>query len=73
MRLDVVQMRRHTGLDSNAGIIHVATNVGEDLGLETELADCLAICSGERLERNERFPQSSRAHLCATALTLPDL
>ena len=43
MRLDVVQMRRHTGLDSNAGIIHVATNVGEDLGLEAEVADGLAV------------------------------
>lgn len=33
-----------TSLYSNPSIIHMATNVGEDLGLETELADRLAVC-----------------------------
>lgn len=33
----------HTSLDGDAGIVHVAANVGEDLGTETELADGLAI------------------------------
>lgn len=32
-----------TSLDGDAGIVHVATNVGEDLGTETELADGLAV------------------------------
>lgn len=34
-----------TGFHSQTGVIHVATDVGEDLGLETELADGLAILS----------------------------
>lgn len=34
---------RHTSLDGDASIVHVATNVGENLGLETELANGLAV------------------------------
>lgn len=34
---------RHTSLDGDAGVVHVATNVGEDLSLEAELANSLAI------------------------------
>lgn len=34
-----------TSLHSQAGIVHVAADVGQDLGLEAELADGLAILS----------------------------
>jgi hypothetical protein len=40
-------------LDGNPGIIHVASNVAEDLGLETQLADGLAIQLG-LLRRSRR-------------------
>jgi hypothetical protein len=33
----------NTGLDSNLDIVHVAADVSQDLGLETELADGLAV------------------------------
>lgn len=32
-----------TGLDSNLDIVHVASDVSQDLGLQSELADSLAI------------------------------
>lgn len=35
-----------TGLNGNTGIVHVAANVSEDLSLEAELADSLAIGTG---------------------------
>lgn len=35
-----------TGLDGNLGIFHIASNVSQDLGLETELADGLAVLAG---------------------------
>ena len=35
---------RQTSLDGYPRIIHMATNVSENLGLQTELADSLAIC-----------------------------
>lgn len=35
----------NTGLDGNSGIVHVAANVGENFGLQAELADGLAISS----------------------------
>ena len=35
-----------TGLDGNSGIVHMATDVGEDLGFEAELAYSLAVESG---------------------------
>lgn len=40
-------------LDGNPGIVHVASNVAEDLGLETQLADGLAIQLG-LLRRSRR-------------------
>ena len=33
----------NTSLNSNLDIVHVAADVGQDLGLETELADGLAV------------------------------
>jgi hypothetical protein len=36
----------HTGLDSDFGILKVASDVGEDLGLEAEFADGLAVFTG---------------------------
>lgn len=38
-----VVRKGQTGLYGDAGIVYVAANVGEDLGLESELADCLAV------------------------------
>ena len=38
-----VGRKGQTGLDGDACIVHVAANVGENLGLEAELADGLAI------------------------------
>jgi hypothetical protein len=35
-----------TSFDGDPGIVHVAADVGEDLGLESELADGLAVCAG---------------------------
>ncbi|CRK33971.1 hypothetical protein BN1708_006226, partial [Verticillium longisporum] len=35
-----------TSLDGQAGVIHVAAHVSQDLGLETELADGLAVPTG---------------------------
>lgn len=32
-----------TSLDGNSGIIHMATNVSEDLSLQSKLADSLAV------------------------------
>lgn len=32
-----------TSLNSDPSIVHVATDVGEDLGLQSELADGLAV------------------------------
>ena len=37
-----------TGFNGNAGIVHVATDVGEDLGLQPELANSLAVCTPEK-------------------------
>jgi len=34
-----------TGFNSDAGIVHMTPNVGEDLGLQAELANGLAIGS----------------------------
>lgn len=42
----------NTSLDSDPGIVHVASDVGEDLGLETQLADGLTVLS--RLLRSAR-------------------
>jgi hypothetical protein len=36
----------NTSLDSNLDIVHVAADVGQDLGLEAELADGLAVETG---------------------------
>lgn len=36
-------MPKLTGLDSDAGIVHVAANVCENFGLESKLADGLAV------------------------------
>lgn len=36
----------NTGLDSDPDIVHVASDVGKDLGLEAELADGLAVLAG---------------------------
>jgi hypothetical protein len=45
-----------TSLDGNTGVVHVATDVGEDLrALEAELADGLAV--GTRLRRGGRRGQ----------------
>lgn len=35
----------HTRLYGNASIVHVASDVSQDLGLETELADGFTVCS----------------------------
>lgn len=35
----------NTSFHSQAGIVHVATDVGQNLGLEAELADGLAVLS----------------------------
>ena len=34
---------KQTSLYSNASVVHVTTNVGEDLGLQAELADGYAV------------------------------
>ncbi len=41
--LDGTFERLHTSFNSDPGIIHMAPNMGEDLRLQTELADSLAI------------------------------
>ena len=35
-----------TGLDGDAGVVHVTADVGQDLGAEAELADGLAVQAG---------------------------
>ena len=35
----------HTSLDSCPGVVHVTSNMGEDLAFETELADRFAVCA----------------------------
>ena len=42
----VADMSGRTCLDSDARVVHVASDVGEDLGSQTELADSLAIATG---------------------------
>ena len=57
MRFGSARGTRHTSLDGDASIVQVATNVAEDLGLETELADGLAICTtslAPSVDRNSR-------------------
>ena len=47
----------HTSLDCYPGIVHMTPDVGEDLRLETELADGLAICTtslAPSIDRNSR-------------------
>jgi hypothetical protein len=57
-----------TRLNSDAGIVHVTADMREDLGLEAELADCLAICprllwGGRRCQFNV-FHAESIQRLC---------
>jgi hypothetical protein len=35
----------HTSLDGDSCVVHMASDVGEDLGLESELADGFAVLS----------------------------
>lgn len=41
-----VRKKGRTGLDGDASIVHVAADVGKNLGLEAKLADGLAIDAG---------------------------
>lgn len=51
-------------LNSNSCIIHVATNMAQDLGLEAELANGLAVASGLlRGSRRGEFELASQRQL----------
>lgn len=47
-------MRERTGLDSKLGVVHVAADVSEDLGLEAHVADPLAVVVGLLRRRGRR-------------------
>jgi hypothetical protein len=50
--LELKWMGIHTSLDSYPSVVHVTSNMSEDLAFETELADRFAVCT--RLLRSDR-------------------
>lgn len=69
----------HTGLDGDTRVIHVASDVGENLGaLEAELADGLAVCArlgrgGGRGELNVLDSEFVKPVRLAYALSVPQV